>query len=132
MTHMPIVSGTVKWPEDVAEIYTEIAEEDRHLAQLMWSSIKETWPGEESGMATVETRTMTADEFWEWANQPHRGGVDGFRLAKLASQQTDSVRTALQNGGLPDRPSRVDATELLLPGGAQPDQGRVDASRSTT
>lgn len=46
MTDVPIVVETVSWPEDVAAIYAEIAEEDRRLAQLMWGGIKETWPVE--------------------------------------------------------------------------------------
>jgi predicted DNA-binding antitoxin AbrB/MazE fold protein len=34
------------WPEDVAGIYQEIAEEDRRLARAMWSTVQKTWPTE--------------------------------------------------------------------------------------
>lgn len=36
------------WPADTAEIYKELAEEDRRLASVMFGMVKETWPpGEE-------------------------------------------------------------------------------------
>jgi predicted DNA-binding antitoxin AbrB/MazE fold protein len=35
------------WPDDVAEIYQEIAEEDRRLAAAMFPTVKETWPANE-------------------------------------------------------------------------------------
>ncbi len=35
------------WPEDVAAIYLEIAEEDRRLAEAMFQTVKETWPASE-------------------------------------------------------------------------------------
>jgi predicted DNA-binding antitoxin AbrB/MazE fold protein len=35
------------WPPDVAEIYREIAEEDRRIAESMWAGVKETWPPDE-------------------------------------------------------------------------------------
>ena len=31
---------------DFAEIYQEIAEEDRRIAESMWAGVKETWPPE--------------------------------------------------------------------------------------
>ncbi|HKI36796.1 MAG TPA: hypothetical protein VKA46_33390 [Gemmataceae bacterium] len=35
------------WPEDVAEIYRELAEEDRRLAAIMFTTVIETWPTDE-------------------------------------------------------------------------------------
>jgi len=35
------------WPENVAEIYREIAEEDRRLSAAMFSMVRETWPASE-------------------------------------------------------------------------------------
>ncbi len=32
------------WPDDVADIYREIADEDRRLAELAFSTVRETWP----------------------------------------------------------------------------------------
>ncbi len=32
------------WPKDVAEIYQEIAGDDRRLAAAMFPSVRETWP----------------------------------------------------------------------------------------
>ena len=32
------------WPDNVAEIYREIADDDRRLAGTMFSAIRETWP----------------------------------------------------------------------------------------
>src|SRR6266545_6267171 len=43
--HVP--KGTAKWPDDVAAIYQEIAEEDRRLASAMWEEVKRTWPADE-------------------------------------------------------------------------------------
>ena len=37
----------VAWPPDVAEIYHEIAEEDRRLAGAMFQIAKESWPANE-------------------------------------------------------------------------------------
>lgn len=34
------------WPADVAEIYQELAEEDRKLANSMWPHVAEAWPEE--------------------------------------------------------------------------------------
>jgi hypothetical protein len=39
---------TDEWPENVAEIYQEIAEEDRRLAAIMFSTVRETWPASEA------------------------------------------------------------------------------------
>ncbi len=37
------------WPPNVAQIYQDIAEEDRRLAAAMFEGIRSTWPtGEES------------------------------------------------------------------------------------
>ena len=36
-----------QWPDDVAEIYREIAEEDRRLAAAMFQTVRETWPASE-------------------------------------------------------------------------------------
>jgi hypothetical protein len=35
------------WPENAAEIYREIAEQDRRLAAAMLSTVRETWPASE-------------------------------------------------------------------------------------
>jgi predicted DNA-binding antitoxin AbrB/MazE fold protein len=35
------------WPENVAEIYREIAEDDRRLSAAMFSTVRETWPASE-------------------------------------------------------------------------------------
>jgi predicted DNA-binding antitoxin AbrB/MazE fold protein len=40
-------SGPPAWPADVADIYQEIAAEDRRLAEAMWTTVKETWPASE-------------------------------------------------------------------------------------
>jgi predicted DNA-binding antitoxin AbrB/MazE fold protein len=33
-----------EWPEDVAELYQEIADEDRRLAAAMEATVRRTWP----------------------------------------------------------------------------------------
>jgi predicted DNA-binding antitoxin AbrB/MazE fold protein len=43
--HVP--KGTVKWPDDVAAIYQEIAEEDQRIAGAMWEGVRRTWPADE-------------------------------------------------------------------------------------
>ncbi len=35
------------WPENVADIYREIADEDRRLSAAMFSTVRETWPASE-------------------------------------------------------------------------------------
>jgi predicted DNA-binding antitoxin AbrB/MazE fold protein len=40
-------SGERPWPDDVAEIYREIAEEDRRLAAAMLPGVRATWPADE-------------------------------------------------------------------------------------
>ncbi len=37
------------WPDDVAAIYREIAEEDRKLAAAMSPGVRATWPVDEGG-----------------------------------------------------------------------------------
>ena len=39
-----IPGQTDAWPENVAEIYREIADEDRRLSAAMSSTVRETWP----------------------------------------------------------------------------------------
>lgn len=39
-----IPGQTEIWPENVADIYREIADEDRRLAAAMFSTVRETWP----------------------------------------------------------------------------------------
>jgi predicted DNA-binding antitoxin AbrB/MazE fold protein len=34
------------WPDDVAAIYQELAEEGRRLAGAMFRAVKDTWPAE--------------------------------------------------------------------------------------
>jgi predicted DNA-binding antitoxin AbrB/MazE fold protein len=34
----------VAWPDDVAAIYQEIADEDRRLAEALFPAVRETWP----------------------------------------------------------------------------------------
>jgi len=33
-----------EWPDNVAEVYREIAAEDRRLAETMFSTVQDTWP----------------------------------------------------------------------------------------
>jgi len=35
------------WPDNVAEIYRDIADEDRRLAGAMFSTVRQTWPAVE-------------------------------------------------------------------------------------
>jgi predicted DNA-binding antitoxin AbrB/MazE fold protein len=35
------------WPNDVAAIYQEIAEEDRRLAATMSNGVRQTWPADQ-------------------------------------------------------------------------------------
>ncbi len=35
------------WPDDVAAVYREIAQEDRRLAEAMFTGVKRTWPADE-------------------------------------------------------------------------------------
>ncbi len=44
MLTLQIPPAVIDWPENVAAIYHEIAEEDRRLAEAMRSTVKETWP----------------------------------------------------------------------------------------
>ncbi len=37
-----------RWPDNVAEIYQEIAEEDRRLSAAMFPTVGETWPASET------------------------------------------------------------------------------------
>ncbi len=37
------------WPENVAQIYQDMAEEDRHLAAAMFPTVRDTWPAAEEG-----------------------------------------------------------------------------------
>jgi hypothetical protein len=37
----------ITWPDDVAEIYRELADEDRRLAEAMPPTVQETWPAGE-------------------------------------------------------------------------------------
>ncbi len=39
-----IPESTQQWPENVAEIYREIAEEDRRLSASMFPTVRATWP----------------------------------------------------------------------------------------
>ena len=42
-----IPSPPVIWPENVADIYREIADEDRRLSAAMFSTVRETWTASE-------------------------------------------------------------------------------------
>jgi predicted DNA-binding antitoxin AbrB/MazE fold protein len=42
-----IPGPTEVWPENVADIYGEIADEDRRLSDAMFSTVRETWPASE-------------------------------------------------------------------------------------
>ncbi len=44
---LEVSDAAPSWPADVAEIYREIAEEDRRMAESMWAGVKETWPLDE-------------------------------------------------------------------------------------
>ena len=46
VVQIPEAAG--EWPENVAEIYQEIAEEDRRLAADMFPTVPETWPASEA------------------------------------------------------------------------------------
>ena len=35
------------WPDNVAEIYRDLADEDRRLAEAMFPAVRETWPAAE-------------------------------------------------------------------------------------
>ena len=35
------------WPANTAEIYQEIADDERRLAAEMWPTVRETWPAQE-------------------------------------------------------------------------------------
>lgn len=35
------------WPDNVAEIYRDLADEDRRLAETMFPTVRETWPAAE-------------------------------------------------------------------------------------
>jgi len=39
-----LVRGPREWPADTAEIYRELAEEDRRLAAGMFGDVRATWP----------------------------------------------------------------------------------------
>jgi predicted DNA-binding antitoxin AbrB/MazE fold protein len=39
-----IPDQTPVWPENVADIYREIAAEDRRLSAAMFSTVRDTWP----------------------------------------------------------------------------------------
>jgi len=43
-----IPETTGDWPENVAEVYREIADEDRRLCDSMFPMVRETWPASES------------------------------------------------------------------------------------
>jgi predicted DNA-binding antitoxin AbrB/MazE fold protein len=43
-----IPEQTDDWPENVADIYREIADEDRRLSAAMFSTVHETWPAAET------------------------------------------------------------------------------------
>jgi hypothetical protein len=44
------------WPEDVAELYQEIAAEDRRLAEAMWPIVAETWPADDERLTDEHPR----------------------------------------------------------------------------
>ena len=35
------------WPDNVAEIYRDLADEDRRLAEALFPTVRETWPAAE-------------------------------------------------------------------------------------
>ncbi len=35
------------WPDDLAAIYKDLADEDRRRAEAMWPAVQSTWPGSE-------------------------------------------------------------------------------------
>jgi len=45
VVQIPEAAGA--WPENVAEIYRDIAEEDRRLSAAMFSTVRDTWPASE-------------------------------------------------------------------------------------
>jgi predicted DNA-binding antitoxin AbrB/MazE fold protein len=42
-----IPEAAEEWPENAADIYREIAEEDRRLSAAMFATVRETWPASE-------------------------------------------------------------------------------------
>ena len=41
---LQLLETVAAWPDDVAAIYQEIADEDRRLADAMLLAVRETWP----------------------------------------------------------------------------------------
>jgi predicted DNA-binding antitoxin AbrB/MazE fold protein len=41
---LQLPNAGITWPDDVAAIYREIADEDRRLAEAMLPTVQETWP----------------------------------------------------------------------------------------
>ena len=39
-----LVGAAKTWPNDVAEIYQEINNEEKNLANSIWPAVQETWP----------------------------------------------------------------------------------------
>lgn len=52
--------------EDASEIYRDLADEDRRLAEIMWPLVKETWPRD--GLCG-------ADILWQLGNHLRRCGI---------------------------------------------------------
>ena len=44
MITLQLPHAGITWPDNVAAIYREIAEEDRRLAEAMLPTVQETWP----------------------------------------------------------------------------------------
>ena len=42
-----VVDPPDPWPANTAEIYQEIADDERRLAAEMWPTVRETWPAQE-------------------------------------------------------------------------------------
>ncbi|MCI0380358.1 MAG: hypothetical protein L0215_22465 [Gemmataceae bacterium] len=52
------------WPTDVAEIYRAIADEDRRLAERMWSGVQSTWPAQITGEDVLPDFRCKVAEFF--------------------------------------------------------------------
>jgi predicted DNA-binding antitoxin AbrB/MazE fold protein len=46
---LQVTEASAPWPSDVAEIYQELADEDRRLADQMAEGLRQTWPRDEPG-----------------------------------------------------------------------------------
>ena len=53
---------TRRWPENTADIYRDIAEEERWLANAMWPEVVATWPDDQPGFLEEREAVKVRDE----------------------------------------------------------------------